>query len=88
MYRLTTECSSLTVTLCVTNRKFLSLLFSILYFGNLFTPVHWTGAAILLAGTVLFASADLLCDQATGETAAKVAKSQSVRRRTAAAKED
>jgi len=37
VFVLTTECASLTVTLVVTLRKFLSLLFSILYFNNPFT---------------------------------------------------
>ncbi|OTF79935.1 UDP-xylose and UDP-N-acetylglucosamine transporter-like protein [Euroglyphus maynei] len=54
VYRLTTECSSLSVTLCLTNRKFLSLLFSIFYFGNPFTIWHWNGAFIVFGGTISF----------------------------------
>jgi UDP-xylose/UDP-N-acetylglucosamine transporter B4 len=54
VYRLTSECLSLTVTLVVTLKKFLSLLFSIWYFDNPFTLVHWLGTAMVFAGTLLF----------------------------------
>merc|ERR1712048_167597 len=43
VFVLTTECVSLTVTLVVTLRKFLSLIFSIWYFQNPFTLYHWIG---------------------------------------------
>ncbi|KAF7494931.1 UDP-xylose and UDP-N-acetylglucosamine transporter [Sarcoptes scabiei] len=58
VYHLTTICSSLSVTLCVTNRKFLSLLFSILYFGNLFTFWHWLGSTIVFISIICFYSID------------------------------
>ncbi len=54
VYRLTSECYSLTVTLVVTLRKFLSLLFSIWYFQNPFTLVHWAGTVLVFSGTLLF----------------------------------
>jgi solute carrier family 35 (UDP-xylose/UDP-N-acetylglucosamine transporter), member B4 len=54
VYILTTECSSLTVTLVVTLRKFLSLLFSILYFQNEFTKSHWIGTILVFTGTAIF----------------------------------
>jgi len=54
VFVLTTECASLTVTLVVTLRKFLSLLFSILYFNNPFTVYHWLGTALVFGGTLLF----------------------------------
>ncbi|CAG0901453.1 unnamed protein product [Darwinula stevensoni] len=54
VFTLTTECTSLTVTLVVTLRKFLSLVFSILYFSNPFTPAHWAGAGLVFAGTGLY----------------------------------
>ena len=54
VFVLTTECASLTVTLVVTLRKFLSLLFSILYFKNPFTPYHWLGTCLVFGGTLLF----------------------------------
>jgi len=55
VFILTFDCTSLTVTLVVTLRKFLSLLISIAYFNNTFTVVHWMGTALVFAGTVLFA---------------------------------
>lgn len=54
VYVLTTECSSLTVTLVVTLRKFVSLLFSIVYFQNPFTLFHWSGTLLVFVGTVIF----------------------------------
>ncbi|XP_061390251.1 UDP-xylose and UDP-N-acetylglucosamine transporter [Musca vetustissima] len=54
VYVLTAECSSLTVTLVVTLRKFVSLVFSILYFKNSFTLYHWIGTILVFAGTMIF----------------------------------
>lgn len=54
VYVLTTECTSLTVTLVVTLRKFVSLLFSIIYFSNPFTAFHWAGTLLVFTGTVIF----------------------------------
>ncbi|KAL8595202.1 hypothetical protein ACOMHN_043355 [Nucella lapillus] len=54
VFILTTECSSLTVTLVTTLRKFLSLIISIVYFSNPFTPLHWMGAACVFGGTLIF----------------------------------
>uniref|UniRef100_A0AAR2JFL0 Solute carrier family 35 member B4 n=1 Tax=Pygocentrus nattereri TaxID=42514 RepID=A0AAR2JFL0_PYGNA len=54
VFILTTECTSLTVTLVVTLRKFLSLIISILYFQNPFTPWHWVGTAVVFLGTLLY----------------------------------
>jgi len=54
VFILTTECASLTVTLVVTLRKFISLLFSIIYFRNPFTVYHWVGTALVFGGTLLF----------------------------------
>ncbi|XP_057693297.1 UDP-xylose and UDP-N-acetylglucosamine transporter isoform X2 [Corythoichthys intestinalis] len=54
VFILTTECTSLTVTLVVTLRKFLSLIFSIIYFQNPFTPWHWVGTAVVFVGTLLY----------------------------------
>lgn len=54
VYVLTTECSSLTVTLVVTLRKFVSLLFSIVYFSNPFTVYHWIGTLLVFIGTIIF----------------------------------
>jgi len=54
VFVLTTECASLTVTLVLTLRKFVSLLFSIWYFDNAFTPHHWIGTILVFAGTLCF----------------------------------
>ncbi|XP_022215705.2 UDP-xylose and UDP-N-acetylglucosamine transporter [Drosophila obscura] len=55
VYALTTECSSLTVTLIITLRKFISLVFSIVYFRNPFTVYHWLGTVMVFVGTLMFA---------------------------------
>ncbi|BFF92592.1 UDP-xylose and UDP-N-acetylglucosamine transporter [Drosophila madeirensis] len=55
VYALTTECSSLTVTLIITLRKFISLVFSIVYFRNPFTAYHWLGTVMVFVGTLMFA---------------------------------
>ncbi|KAM9495087.1 UDP-xylose and UDP-N-acetylglucosamine transporter [Clarias gariepinus] len=54
VFILTTECTSLTVTLVVTLRKFLSLIISILYFQNPFTTWHWVGTAVVFLGTLIY----------------------------------
>ncbi|NWW41655.1 S35B4 protein, partial [Panurus biarmicus] len=54
VFILTTECTSLTVTLVVTLRKFVSLIFSILYFQNPFTAWHWLGTAFVFVGTLMY----------------------------------
>ncbi|VDM51195.1 unnamed protein product [Toxocara canis] len=55
VYRLNAEVESLTVTLVVTLRKFLSLLISIVWFKNPFTLQHWIGAILVFSGTLAFA---------------------------------
>lgn len=54
VYILTSECTSLTVTLVVTLRKFMSLMFSIFYFQNSFTAYHWVGTVLIFGGTLIF----------------------------------
>lgn len=54
VYVLTTEVSSLTLTLVLTLRKFLSLIFSIIYFQNPFTIGHWIGTLLVFVGTLIF----------------------------------
>ncbi|KAH1187353.1 UDP-xylose and UDP-N-acetylglucosamine transporter isoform X1 [Mauremys mutica] len=54
VFTLTTECTSLTVTLVVTLRKFVSLIFSILYFQNPFTTWHWLGTLFVFVGTLMY----------------------------------
>ncbi|XP_003375703.1 UDP-N-acetylglucosamine transporter slc35b4 [Trichinella spiralis] len=54
VYYLTASCSTLTVTLVITIRKFISLISSILLFGSPFTVQHWIGTALVFGGTLLF----------------------------------
>ena len=70
VFILTTECASLTVTLVLTLRKFMSLLFSIWYFQNPFTFLHWIGTVLVFSGTMAFS---LIKDQ---QTTAKTLKTQ------------
>lgn len=55
VFILTSECTSLVVTMVVTLRKFVSLIFSIVYFQNPFTLYHWIGTVLVFGGTLLFA---------------------------------
>ena len=55
VFYLTSVCTSLTVTLLMTLRKFLSLLISVFYFKNDFTTMHWIGAAFVFVGTLVYA---------------------------------
>ncbi|CEF61842.1 UDP-xylose and UDP-N-acetylglucosamine transporter [Strongyloides ratti] len=54
VYKLNSVTDSLTVTLVVTLRKFLSLLVSIFWFKNPFTTNHWIGALLVFGGTLVF----------------------------------
>ncbi len=56
VFVLTTECTSLTVTLVLTLRKFISLIISILYFQNPFTLLHWIGTILVFVGTLMFSN--------------------------------
>jgi len=46
--------SSLTCTLVLSIRKFVSLIFSVLYFQNPFTFYHWIGTAFVFFGSTLY----------------------------------
>ncbi|CAK8686089.1 unnamed protein product [Clavelina lepadiformis] len=54
VFYLTTVCQSLSVTLIITLRKFVSLVISIIYFGNHFGSLHWVGTAFVFLGTFLY----------------------------------
>ena len=54
VFVLTTECTSLTASLVLTVRKFISVLFSIWYFQNPFTGPHWVGTGLVFSGVLLF----------------------------------
>jgi len=55
VFILTTECTSLTVTLVITVRKFMTLLVSIFYFKNSFSYLHWVGTGMVFLGTAVYA---------------------------------
>ena len=74
VFTLTSECASLTVTLVVTLRKFLSLLFSIWYFSNPFTAYHWLGTALVFSGTLLFSDVHGMVMQKLRPTAEEAKK--------------
>jgi len=57
VYRLTAVSSTLTCTMTITLRKFLSILFSVLYFQNPFSNAHWTGTCLVFAGALLYSGA-------------------------------
>jgi len=59
IFVLTTECTSLTVTLVITLRKFFSLLISVVYFNSIWTQWHWLGTALVFGGTFLYADISL-----------------------------
>lgn len=49
-----TELSALAITVILTLRKFMSLVFSILYFQNQFTEYHALGSTLVFCGTLIF----------------------------------
>lgn len=55
VFRLSAQISSLSLTLLVTLRKFISLVLSVVYFGNHFTAAHSAGAACVLLGSLVYA---------------------------------
>lgn len=71
VYLLATEASSLTVTLVLTLRKFLSLLLSIVYFNNTFTLYHWLGTICVFIGTIIFTEIPQTVFGSSGTTAKK-----------------
>ncbi|XP_014277215.1 UDP-xylose and UDP-N-acetylglucosamine transporter isoform X2 [Halyomorpha halys] len=75
VYKLTTEASSLSCTLALTLRKFISLLISILYFDNGFKIGHWIGTLCVFVGTLLFTELlQLFIHEITRKKATKVTK--------------
>eukprot|EP00759_Apiculatamorpha_spiralis_P047345 PhF_6_TR43102/c0_g1_i2/m.65850/K15278/SLC35B4, YEA4; solute carrier family 35 (UDP-xylose/UDP-N-acetylglucosamine transporter), member B4 len=50
-----TKCTSaLTMNITITLRKFLSLVFSVWYFGHSFTEAHWVGCLLVFVGVTLY----------------------------------
>lgn len=48
--------NALTCTFTLSVRKFLSLLISVLYFGNAFTARHWVSTFLVFSGSLLYAT--------------------------------
>jgi len=54
VYLSTARAGTLTTTLTLTIRKFLSLILSILYFHNPFTQWHWVGSTLVFIGGLVY----------------------------------
>lgn len=54
VFVLTTEFTSLSVTLVVTLRKFISIMVSVFFFKNPFTLYHWIATVLVFTGTFIF----------------------------------
>ena len=54
IFQLSSHYSSLTITMILTFRKFLSIILSISFFGNIVTAWHWLGTTLVFAGTLIF----------------------------------
>lgn len=56
VHNVTSRMGSLTCTFVTTIRKFLTMIFSVWYFNNLFTYSHWIGAILVFIGTYLYST--------------------------------
>ncbi|EGG24692.1 Putative Permease [Cavenderia fasciculata] len=54
VFILTGKTSTLTCTLVISIRKFISIIFSVIYFNNPFTSTLWTCTALVLLGTFIY----------------------------------
>jgi len=54
VFMLLSSGTALTTTLVLTLRKFVSLIISVFYFGNVFTSGHWLGTILVFGGTLLY----------------------------------
>jgi UDP-xylose/UDP-N-acetylglucosamine transporter B4 len=54
VYALTSTLGTLSTTLIITVRKFLSILISLIYFDNTFTTLHWIATALVFGGGIAF----------------------------------
>ena len=54
VFQVSCNFSSLTTTLVLTLRKFLSLIISVWTFNNTFTWAHWVGTVLVFGGTLIF----------------------------------
>ena len=56
VYLLISVSGTLTATVVLTVRKFVSLLISIVFFGNVWTSGHWIGTVMVFGGTFVYAT--------------------------------
>ena len=54
IFQLSSHYSSLTITMLLTLRKFVSIIISVSFLGNIFTAWHWVGTVLVFAGTSIF----------------------------------
>lgn len=54
VYSISALSNSLTLTLVITLRKFISILISTVWFDNDFTMVHWVSVVLVFGGSLLF----------------------------------
>ncbi|GAM25374.1 hypothetical protein SAMD00019534_085490 [Acytostelium subglobosum LB1] len=54
VFILTGKTSTLTCTLVISLRKFISIIISVLYFQNPFTPMLWVATVLVLVGTFIY----------------------------------
>jgi len=54
VFMLTGAAGTLTCTMTLTIRKFISLIISIMYFNNPFTAYHWMGSALVFLGSLYY----------------------------------
>ena len=54
VFRMTAAAGALSMTLTISIRKFVSLLFSIMFFKNPFTVQHWIATALVFGGTLVY----------------------------------
>ena len=54
VFKMTGAAGSLAMTLTISLRKFVSLLLSIVFFRNPFTPRHWLATVLVFGGTLVY----------------------------------
>lgn len=59
IHNTTKRMGTLTCIFATTIRKFLTLVFSVMYFGNPFTNVHWAGTVLVFIGTCLYSKSQV-----------------------------
>eukprot|EP01094_Clydonella_sp_ATCC50884_P028521 TRINITY_DN8585_c0_g1_i1.p1 TRINITY_DN8585_c0_g1~~TRINITY_DN8585_c0_g1_i1.p1 ORF type:complete len:370 (+),score=92.46 TRINITY_DN8585_c0_g1_i1:176-1285(+) len=74
VYMLISNTNSLALTVALSVRKFVSLIFSILYFRNPFTFYHWVGSFVVIGGALVFSYYEATEKSPPPPASSKVAK--------------